>query len=342
MLFWLIAASLTLAVTLLTVLPLFRRDVVAAAGRAGHDAEVYRAQLSELAADTERGAIRPEDAAVARAEIGRRLLKASAEIGTDEALTRRAGRTSVIAGLLVALVLPVGTFLFYDRAGSPELGDQPLATRAPDDGPSPDLATMVAEIERRLAANPEDGMGWSVIAPVYLQTGDAAKAVTAFRNALRLTEPTAQKLAGLGEALVQAAGGQVDDEADAAFRQALALDPFWPPARFYLALRLSQQGEFAGARDAWNALIAASPADAPWMAISQAALADATAKLGGEAPAVAGGPRGPSAADVAAAEGLSEDDRDQMIEGMVSQLAARLQSAPNDLEGWTRLIRSYT
>ena len=139
-----------------------------------------------------------------------------------------------------------------------------------------------------------------------------------------------------------AAGGTVDDEADAAFRQALALDPSWPPARFYLALRLSQQGEFAGARDAWSALIAASPADAPWMAISQAALADATAKLGGEAQAVVGGSRGPSAADVAAAESLSEGDRDQMIEGMVSQLAARLQSAPNDLEGWTRLIRSYT
>jgi len=31
-----------------------------------------------------------------------------------------------------------------------------------------------------------------------------------------------------------------------------------------------------------------------------------------------------------------------MIEGMVSQLAARLQTAPNDVEGWKRLMRSYT
>ena len=30
-----------------------------------------------------------------------------------------------------------------------------------------------------------------------------------------------------------------------------------------------------------------------------------------------------------------------MIEGMVSQLAARLKEQPNDVEGWLRLIRSY-
>ncbi|RVU36514.1 c-type cytochrome biogenesis protein CcmI [Hwanghaeella grinnelliae] len=50
---------------------------------------------------------------------------------------------------------------------------------------------------------------------------------------------------------------------------------------------------------------------------------------------------GPSAADVAAAQEMSDEDRQAMIEGMVGGLAARLEENPNDLEGWMRLARSY-
>ena len=51
MLFWLIAASLTLIVTVCVVAPLFRRGPGEAVARARHDAEVYRAQLAELDVD---------------------------------------------------------------------------------------------------------------------------------------------------------------------------------------------------------------------------------------------------------------------------------------------------
>ncbi|MEP0509777.1 MAG: c-type cytochrome biogenesis protein CcmI, partial [Aurantimonas coralicida] len=51
---------------------------------------------------------------------------------------------------------------------------------------------------------------------------------------------------------------------------------------------------------------------------------------------------GPGEADIAAAADMAAEDRQAMIEGMVSQLAARLETNPNDVEGWKRLIRSYT
>jgi cytochrome c-type biogenesis protein CcmH len=339
MLFWLIAASLTLIVTVCVVAPLFRRRPREAVARERHDAEVYRAQLSELDADLARGIVRPEDAVGARAEIGRRLLRAAGETG-DAASPPRRARAAAAAGLAVALLLPVGTFLFYDRAGSPEIPDQPFASREPEAAPATSLAAVLDEVERRLAASPDDGRGWSLVAPIYLQSGQSEKAVAAFRNALRLAPATAQAHAGLGEALVQQAGGIVTPEAEAAFREALSLDPQWPPARFYLALQLSQEGRLPEAREAWSALIATSPADAPWLTIARAALADATSRLAGVSPSNA--QPGPSAADVAAAQDLAPDDRNAMIEGMVSQLAARLQTAPNDVEGWKRLMRSYT
>ena len=54
------------------------------------------------------------------------------------------------------------------------------------------------------------------------------------------------------------------------------------------------------------------------------------------------GGRGPSAADVAAAEEMSQGDRDAFIRSMVEGLAARLEEEPSDIEGWMRLIRAYT
>lgn len=51
--------------------------------------------------------------------------------------------------------------------------------------------------------------------------------------------------------------------------------------------------------------------------------------------------RGPGAEDIASAAGMSDADRDAMIDGMVAGLAGRLADDPGDAEGWAMLVRSY-
>jgi cytochrome c-type biogenesis protein CcmH len=51
---------------------------------------------------------------------------------------------------------------------------------------------------------------------------------------------------------------------------------------------------------------------------------------------------GPTPDDVAAAQSMSPDDQNTMIQGMVAGLAERLQNEPDDVDGWLMLIRSYT
>lgn len=51
-------------------------------------------------------------------------------------------------------------------------------------------------------------------------------------------------------------------------------------------------------------------------------------------------PRGPTLADVEAASQMDDSDRQAMIEGMVANLAARLETNPQDPEGWARLLRA--
>lgn len=52
------------------------------------------------------------------------------------------------------------------------------------------------------------------------------------------------------------------------------------------------------------------------------------------------GTPGPSAADIEAADALSEEDRGAMITAMVEGLSARLADDPNDPQGWVRLLRA--
>jgi cytochrome c-type biogenesis protein CcmH len=50
---------------------------------------------------------------------------------------------------------------------------------------------------------------------------------------------------------------------------------------------------------------------------------------------------GPTADDMAAAQNLSSDQRAEMVRGMVSRLAARLENDGSDLDGWRRLVQAY-
>ncbi len=65
------------------------------------------------------------------------------------------------------------------------------------------------------------------------------------------------------------------------------------------------------------------------------------AALAGELKLEGDQPRGPTREQMTAAQDMSPEDRQAMIESMVAQLAERLKENPNDIAGWTRLAQSY-
>jgi cytochrome c-type biogenesis protein CcmH len=331
MVFWTVAALLTLAASLAVLLPLSARRGAAEAAQ-NHDVEVYRDQLSELDRDAARGLIAPAEMAEAHAEIARRILKADKTAGATSAQPWVSSRA--IAAMAVVAV-PLVSWGAYGVLGSPDLPSQPLSARLEKGTDQSTVAELVARAEAHLAANPDDGRGWDVLAPIYLRLGRNDEAVTAYRNAIRLAGSSASREAGLGEALSTGAGGVIVAEARAAFERALAIDPADLKARFYLAAALAQEGNAQAAVEAWSDLARGLPADSPWTS----AIAGAVAQT--RSAASQAGQPGPNQEQVDRASAMLPAERQAMIEGMVAGLDEKLRQNPQDLEGWTRLVRSY-
>lgn len=339
---WAALAAMTAAVVLALVWPLSARRT--ARGAATADVDFYRSQLAEIEDDIGRGLVAPAEAEAARTEIGRRLL-ASAEALTGPGAAGPGGlkvrRYAALAAALVAV--PAVALAVYLRVGAPDQPDMPVASRTVD--PEFNLAEALSRIEAHLAADPSDGRGFALVAPLYARLGRADDAVRAYAAALRLLGDTAERRAALGQARTAAADGVVTTEARADFERALVLDPKLPQGRFFLALAAEQDGDKPRAAQLWQALQADSPADAPWReAVRQhlAALSGVPAPAGPPAEAAAGPgavPPGPAASAIAA---LPTDQQAAAIRGMVDGLAARLAQNGRDPEGWLRLIRAYT
>ncbi len=356
-----ILGALTVLVVALLVWPLLRRAKPVPT-RAAFDMEIYRDQMAEIARDLDRGTVTPEEARAARAEIGRRMLALA-----DSGKTVRAAQAPVdssgirYVAVALAIVLPAIAFSVYGRQGSPTLPGMPLAerraTEPAQDLPDRQLAAFARAMFERVERDPKDLEAWVRLAQASAAMNLAAQALNAWRKADEISGGQPEIAGLLGETAVAVANGVVTPEAEAAFGRVLSADPGDPRARYYAGLARAQAGDRADAVRVWFDLIAASPPDSPWLPTVREAM-ERTAREARidlkqmtpsmkNPPAVVrlGGPRvgsggGGAVPDPGALAALPEGDRLAAIRSMVEGLAARLETQPDDLDGWRRLARS--
>ena len=248
---------------------------------------------------------------------------------------------------LAAVALAAGTIgwrLIYDPgagAPAPAAADDPLAAMAAD-----------------ARANPRDAAGWQRLGFALFDAGRFAEAADAYAKASEAAPTNAVLWSSLGEALVMASrDNPMPPRALAAFRKAAELDSGDPRARYFLAVHRDIGGDHAGAIDDWLALLADTPAGAPWEAdlkrtieqvgkINKIDVADRMAATDGKrptapapAPAFAAIP-GPSSEELAAAGSIPPGEQRAMAEGMVARLEGKLADDPKNVEGWIMLMRS--
>lgn len=335
---WLVLALMTAAAIFAVLWPLSRHGRPESEARSGSDLAVYRDQLAEIDRDLAAGLIAAQDAEAARVEVSRRLLAAADQAEQMPAKSQPAGLwRRRIASLIALILLPAGAAALYLTFGSPNLPGMPLSARNTQAPGTRSLESMVAQVEAHLERNPDDGRGWEVLAPVYMQAGRFDDAVRARRNILRLLGSTADRESNLGEAMVAAANGMVTAEAKAAFERALARDTANVKAQYYVGLAAEQDGKPEEAARLWRDLLEKAPPNAPYRPLIQSSLSRVDPAAVPASPPAAG----PSAEDVAAAQQLTPEQRGEMIRGMVDRLAEKLKADGSDLDGWLRLMRAY-
>lgn len=245
-------------------------------------------------------------------------------------------------------------------------------------GTAESMASLTDRLAKRLEANPGDAEGWALLARSYQQLNKYREAVAALERAVALTNRDPQLVATLGEARIMAADGSVTPQARGEFEEALKAEPKDPRARFYIAIAETQAGNMMKGLDQLVGIARDATPDAPYLPMLRERIGSLAAELKQDPNRIlasvptpsdqppppqaapppprqqaaapppsappAGGPRqerGPTAADVQAAQQMSSGDRQAMIRGMVDGLAARLDSDPSDVEGWQKLIRAY-
>ncbi len=243
----------------------------------------------------------------------------------------------------------------------------------------PDLVASVASLTQKLASGADGVDEWRRLARMQAELGRWQDSAESYRRLAALTGGSIEDAAGYGEVLVLAAKGVVTPAARTVFSGALVRDPSNMSARYYLGLADVQAGNPVVAIERWRQLEADAPRNSRWLTTLRRQIAAAASMAGIDVPPmtasparsssgvassgspsaspaqpesppgvaltaaseIATGTAGPTADDVDAAQALPQDQRLTMIRGMVDRLAARLETTPDDFDGWQRLARSY-
>lgn len=372
MIFWIVAAALALITVGLFALALMRRPDNDQ-HPANYDLQVYRDQLKEVDKDLARGVIGEEDAVRMRTEISRRILAADAQIqSTDQGKTGGAKGSTMLIVLLAAVVF-AGSFGLYTQLGAPGYRDMPLKLRveeanlrkdtrmsqaeaeekadlpAPTEQPGEEFVELMEKLRAAVTQNPDDLQGQELLVRNEANLGNLPAAYTAQGKVIEIKgdDVTAGDYVLHANLLITAAADYVSPTAEKSLKAALEIDPYNNLGRYYWGLMMWQSGRPDATYRIWDQVLRQSPPDAPWVPSIRATItelawyAGVDYKLPAPMPDHSEGLSGPSAEDMQAADELSADDRQAMIQGMVDQLSERLATEGGTPQEWARLIGAY-
>jgi len=287
--FWLIASTMTVLVLGLLLWPLLKRTAAAATGEQEKTLSIFRQQFAELAQDRANGVLTDELYEQARRELERRLLEETGATETTATTARRQVSSRPVA-LALAIIVPTVSGLLYWELGNPLAITQPTEPSLSAQGSSEDphsssdgLAAMVERLQQKMEQNPNDGVGWGMLARSYMAMGRPADAVPIYEKAVNLIPDDAQLLVDYADALGVVHGRKLEGKPEVLIQQALKIDPRNVKALMLAGTVAFNRKNFARAVKDWEQARANLPADTDPEMTQQlmAAIAEAQSQLGG-------------------------------------------------------------
>jgi cytochrome c-type biogenesis protein CcmH len=313
--FWFIAWAMTLFVLGLLLWPLLKRQASSTKDEGEKTLSVYRQHFAELEQDLKNALLTDEQYQQSKRELERRLLE---ETGPAEATPPARvwpvnGRAVVVA---FAVIIPTISGLLYWTLGNPEAITLPsLSLQAGQGGSdyahqtSEGLDALSERLKKKLEQNPNDGVGWALLARSYVEIGRHADAVPMYEKAMKLIPDDPQMLVDYADALAVLHGRKLEGKPEQLIQQAIKIDPNHVKALMLAGTVAFDRKEFGRAVQYWERASANFPADAEAEVRQELLSGIAEAKgLAGGKPAmvkVAGGQAAAISGTVSLAPGLA-------------------------------------
>jgi cytochrome c-type biogenesis protein CcmH len=286
--FWLIVSTMTVLVLGLLLWPLLKRTATASAREQEKTLSIFRQQFAELGQDRANGVLTDELYEQARRELERRLLEETGATENTPTKTRRQVNSRPVA-LALAIIIPTVSGLLYWELGNPLAMTQPTAASLSAQGSSDDahpsadaLEALVERLKQKMEENPNDGVGWVLLARSYVGMGRHSEAVPIFQKAVTLIPDDAQLLADYADTLGVVHGRKLEGPPEVLIQQALKIDPHNVKALMLAGTVAFNRKNYARAAKDWEQARANLPADIDPEMTQQlmAAIAEARSQLG--------------------------------------------------------------
>jgi cytochrome c-type biogenesis protein CcmH len=364
--FGLICLALTALSIAAVLAPLWRSDGAddTPVFGADTDIDIYRDQLAEVDRDLARGVLDATEADRTRVEISRRLLHADAN--TRSATTGAPHGANRAAMIVLAAAMLLGAGALYWQLGAPGNDDFPRAQRiaegeerrenrpsqqaAEQANPETDAISQAdagtREILQALRGaafeRPDEVQAWAYLAQIEASVGNMQRAARAQEQTIALLGDAAvdTDFVRLLDFLVIGTQGYVSPEVEAITVSLLQADPDNTAAQYYAGLLYAQNDRPDRAFGFWRRVVEDGDQGTLYWDFAAGQIENVAAQLGIDYALP--DQRGPTADDLAAAQDMTDQDRNAMIQGMVGQLADRLATEGGPPQDWARLISSLT
>jgi cytochrome c-type biogenesis protein CcmH len=268
LMFWLIASTMTLCVVGLLLWPLLRRTTATAMGERENRLAVYRQQFAELEQDRENGVLNDELYQQARHELERRLLDETGKVDTAPTSARWQVNSRLVAALL-AIIIPTVSVVLYWKVGNQLAMTHPSASSFSAQGNSDSvressegIEALLERLKKKLEQNPNDGVGWALLARSYVEMERYGDAVAIYEKAVILIPDDPQLLADYADALGVLHGRTLEGKPELLIQQALKIDPENVKALMLAGTVAFSRKKYADAATYWEHARANLPTDA--------------------------------------------------------------------------------
>lgn len=258
--FWIINAIFILIALAFLLPSLLRKHNSLQDGRREQNIFIANEQLKDLEKRHEQGEIDSEDYQSTRDELEQSLFSDVSD-ADDNISLKGNSKSSGLSGILVALLIPViaiPVYLHYGNQAFTQALDskKAVANLVPKNANgTPDIDTMVAGLQKKMEADPNNAKGWFMLGRSYMVLKRYPDAVKSYERALKLKPESANIMLSLADSLTMLSNGEVKSRPVELINKALELEPNNRIALWLGGMVARQQGDSLTAIQRWKKVL---------------------------------------------------------------------------------------